>query len=99
MSVSVIYTFRAADEKADELLAMVRQGRDFAKSAGGNEGFEVYQGSDDPHKFTMVEHWASKEAHASHFEQNVKGAGVLDAAEALMVEPFPPPEESYYVLR
>ena len=99
MSVAAIYTIRAAEGKADELLSMLRQGRDFSVTAKGSEGFEVFQGEDDPHKFVMVERWSSVKAHQAHFEKNVKEAGVLDSAEALMAEPFPPPDESYFVLR
>jgi hypothetical protein len=47
----------------------------------------------------MVEHWSSTEAHQAHFEKNVKEAGVLETAEALTAKPFPPPAESYYLLR
>ena len=99
MSVTAIYSIEAAEGKADELLALLRQGRDFTATVEGSEGFEVFEGKDDPLKFVMIEHWSSPEAHQEHFEKNVKGAGVLDAAEALMARPFPPPAESYYVLR
>lgn len=99
MSVAAIYSFEAAEGRADELLAILMQGRDFAATVEGSEGFEVFQGKDDPHRFVMVEHWSSVEAHERHFETNVKGSGVLDTAQALMAKPFPPPRESYYVLR
>jgi quinol monooxygenase YgiN len=99
MSVTAIYSFRAAEEKAEELVAMLQQGRDFAMTVEGCEGFEVFQGKDDPNRFVMTESWASVEDHRSHFEKNVKASGVLDHAEALMSGPFPPPDESYYVLR
>jgi quinol monooxygenase YgiN len=99
MSVTAIYSIEAAQGKADELLAMLQQGRDFTATVDGSEGFDVFQGRDDPNRFVMVEHWSSPEAHQAHFEKNVKGAGILDAAEDLMARPFPPPTESYYVLR
>jgi quinol monooxygenase YgiN len=99
MSVTAIYSIEAAKGKADELLAILRQGRDFTATIEGSEGFDVFQGKDDPHKFVMLEHWSSVEAHQAHFDKNVKGAGVLDTAEALMARPFPPPQESYYLLR
>jgi heme oxygenase (mycobilin-producing) len=99
MSVAAIYAIRAAEGKGDDLLSMLRGGRDSAGTVEPSEGFEVFQGADDPHKFVMVEHWASIEAHQAHFERNVKASGVLDSAEALMTEPFPPPSESYFVLR
>jgi quinol monooxygenase YgiN len=99
MSVTAIYSFQAADGKADELVAMLQQGRDFSMTVEGCECFEVFQGKDDPNKFVMTERWASVEDHRSHFETSVKASGVLEHAEALMTEPFPPPDESYYLLR
>ena len=98
MSVTVIYGFQAAQGKADELLSILMQGRDFSATVEGCEGFEVYQGNDDPHRFVMVERWASVDTHQRHFETNVKASGVLDAAEALMTEPFQV-AEAYYMLR
>ena len=99
MSVTAVYSFEAKEGKADELLAMLQQGRDFALSVDGCEGFEVYQGKDNPHSFRMAEHWASPEDHQAHFEKNVKASGVLESAEALMTAPFPSPQESYFLLR
>jgi quinol monooxygenase YgiN len=99
MSVTAIYDIRAADGKAEQLLAILRQGRDFTATVEGSEGFEIFQGKDDPHKFVMIERWNSVEAHHAHFERNVKASGVLDSAEALMAEPFPPPYDSHYLLR
>jgi quinol monooxygenase YgiN len=99
MSVTAIYSIEAKEGKVDELLAMLQQGRDFAKTVTGCEGFEVFQGKDDPHRLVMAEHWASPEDHQAHFEKNVKASGVLESAEKLMTEPFPPPDESYFLLR
>jgi quinol monooxygenase YgiN len=99
MSVTAIYSFQAAEGKAEELVAMLQQGRDFTLTVEGCEGFEVFQGKDDSNRFVMTERWASVEDHQSHFERNVKASGLLEHAEALMTEPFPPPDESYYLLR
>ena len=98
MSVTVIYSFEAVPGKADELLTLLQQGREFAASVEGFEGFDVHQGDDDPHRFVMVERWASVEAHQAHFEQNVKAPGVLDRAEALTPAPFQV-SDAYYVQR
>jgi quinol monooxygenase YgiN len=99
MSVTAIYSFQAAEGKAEELVAMLQQGQDFAMTVEGCEGFEVFQGKDDPNRFVMTETWESVEDHRSHFEKNVKASGVLEHAEALMTEPFPQLDESYYLLR
>jgi quinol monooxygenase YgiN len=99
MSVTAIYSFQAAEGKAEELVAMLQQGRDFTLTVEGCERFEVFQGKDDSNKFVMTERWASVEDHRSHFERNVKASGLLEHAEALMAQPFPPPDESYYLLR
>jgi hypothetical protein len=44
MSVAAIYSIEAAEGKAEELLAMLQQGRDFAGTVEGSEGFDVFQG-------------------------------------------------------
>jgi quinol monooxygenase YgiN len=98
MSVTAIYSFEAAPGKADELLAILQQGREFAASVEGFEAYDVYQGNDDPHRFVMVERWTSVDAHQAHFEKNVKASGVLDSAEALMTAPFQM-SDAYYVPR
>jgi quinol monooxygenase YgiN len=98
MSVTVIYSFEAAPGKADELLALLQQGRDFAASVEAFEAFDVHQGSDDPHRFVMVERWTSVEAHQAHFEENLKASGVLDRAETVMAAPFEV-SDAYYVPR
>lgn len=95
MSVTVIYSFEANDGRSDELRELLRQGRDFAATVDGFEAFHVYQGKDNPHRFVMVETWASVDAHQSHFETNVKASGVLAQAEQLMTAPLEL-ADSYY---
>lgn len=97
MSVTVFFTFQAAPGNADELLALLLQGRDFGLTVPGCEAYEIHQGSDDPHRFVMVERWSSPDAHREHFEKNVVASGVLDKATALMVDLPEPP--IYYLLR
>ena len=99
MGVTAIYSIRAREGRADELLEILLQGRDFSLTVEGCEGFEVLQARDDPHKFVMIERWATVEDHQSHFESNVKATGVLDSAEALMTEPFQSPYEAYHATR
>ena len=94
----MIYEFHAGDGKAPDLLQLLQQGRDRARSVEGCEAFDVYQSDTDPHRFVMVESWASAEAHQAHFEQNVQAAGVLDAAVALMTKP-PELSDAYYTRR
>jgi quinol monooxygenase YgiN len=99
MSVAANNATRAADGKAADLLSRLQQGRDFAGAVNGSEGFEMFQGQHDPHKFVMVERWTSVEVHQAHFEKNVKDSGILESAGAPMAEPFPAPHESHVVLR
>jgi quinol monooxygenase YgiN len=80
------------------LLAVLQQGRDFSATVEGFEAFDVYQGKDNPNRFIMVERWTSVDAHQSHFENNVKGSGVLETAEALMTGPLQI-SDAYYELR
>ena len=97
MSVTVFFDFRAAPGHADELLTLLLQGRDFGLTVPGCEAYEIHQGSDDPHRFMMVERWTSPEAHRKHFEKNVVASGVLDKATSIMVEAPAPPV--YYASR
>lgn len=97
MSVTVFFNFQAAPGNAGELLALLRQGRDFGLTVPGCEAYEIQQGKDDQHRFMMVERWASPAEHQEHFEKNVLASGVLDRATALMVQPPEPPV--YYELR
>ncbi|HET7225770.1 MAG TPA: antibiotic biosynthesis monooxygenase family protein [Candidatus Eisenbacteria bacterium] len=90
MSVAIIYRFRAREGKAAELLTLLQGGRDFSLTVGGCEGFDVYQGKDDPHQFVMVETWRSEQMHEAHFEKNARGSGWLGQVEALMTQPFEP---------
>jgi len=90
VSFTLVYDFEARDGKADELLGPLIGGRDFGRSVEGCESFEVYQGAEDPHRFVMVETWASADAQRAHFETNVLPSGVLDKVGALVVGPIQP---------
>lgn len=96
MSATVIYNFDAVQGKADALLEVIEKARDFALTVAGCEAFDVYQGQEDPHKFVMIERWASIETHRAHFEKNVKGSGTFDTVLALMAAP---PQGTYYLRR
>jgi quinol monooxygenase YgiN len=99
MSVAIIYRFRAREGRAAELLALLQGGRDFSLTVDGCEGFDVYQGKDDPHQFVMMETWRSEQVHEAHFEKNARGSGWLERVEALMTQPFEPPHASRFVRR
>ena len=94
MAVYQIVRLQAVEDKADDLLAMLRQGRDFALTVDGCEGFDVYQGKDDAGSFVMIERWATPEQHQSHFQKNVLETGVADRVSALLARPM---EYDYYV--
>ena len=98
-SVAVIYRFRARDGKAVELLTLLQGGRDFSLTVDGCEGFDVYQGRDDPHQFVMMETWRSEQVHEAHFEKNARGSGWLEQVEALMTQPFESLHASRFVRR
>ena len=88
MSVAIIYRFRAREGKAAELLPLLQGARDFSLTVDGCEGFDVYQGDDDPHLFVMMETWRSAQVHEAHFEKNARGSGWLEQVEALMTQPL-----------
>lgn len=98
MSVTVIYELRAADGKASQLLDLLQQARAFGLTVDSCEGYEVYQGKDDPDRFVMVETWSSVAAHDDHFDKNVRATGVLDQAVSLMASP-PELADPYYLKR
>lgn len=88
MSVTTSYEFQATAGNAEALLSLLRQGRALALNVEGCEGFDLFQGLDDPHLFVMTEHWTSVDAHEAHAENNLRASGILQAAEALMIEPL-----------
>ncbi len=99
MSVAVIYRFRARDGKAAELLTLLQGARDFSLTVDGCEGFDVYQGKDDPQQFVMMETWRSEQVHEAHFEKNARGSGWLEQVEALMTQPLESLHASRFVRR
>lgn len=99
MSVAIAYRFRAREGKAAELLALLQGGRDFSLGVDGCEGFDVYQGKDDPDQFVMMETWRSEQLHEAHFEKNARGSGWLEQVEALMTQPFEPLNASRFMRR
>jgi quinol monooxygenase YgiN len=88
MSTVQVVRLKAADGKADELRAIVEQGRSFALNVDGCEAFDIYQAEDAPERFVMVERWASPEQHQQHFQKNVIERGILDQVSALLSEPM-----------
>jgi quinol monooxygenase YgiN len=87
MSVTLIYNLQAISGKADALLELLQQGRDFGLTVTGCEAYELHQNQDDPHKFVMIEQWASVEAQQDHFKRNVMDTGMLDQVMPLLVAP------------
>jgi quinol monooxygenase YgiN len=67
---------------------MLEGGREVALTMDGCEGFEIYQSTETPEAYVMVERWATAEQHQRHFETNVIGSGVLDRVGALLAEPM-----------
>lgn len=88
MSVNVVINFVAADGKAEDLLAVLREGRDISRAAEGCESFELFQRDDDPRKFMFLEQWASLEAHHDNMAQNIVASGHLQKLLPLLEGPI-----------
>jgi quinol monooxygenase YgiN len=87
MSVTIVVNFQAAEGNAEQLLALLQQGRDFSRKAEGCESFEVFQRQDDPNKYMFLEQWASLDAHHENVSKNVVASGHLAKITALLTEP------------
>lgn len=77
MAVDVVINFQALPGRADELLALLIEGRDVSRGADGCETFELFQREDDPHKFMFLERWSSIDAHHQNMAVNIVASGHL----------------------
>ena len=82
--VHVVVTLESKQDKQQEVLAILQRGREIALAQEGCEGFEVYQGKDEPYRFLLLEHWSSVEMHQPHFRRNVIEAGILERLAPLL---------------
>ncbi|HZI39008.1 MAG TPA: antibiotic biosynthesis monooxygenase family protein [Acidimicrobiia bacterium] len=87
MSVTIVVNFQASEGNGANLLALLRQGRDFSRKAEGCESFEVFQRQDDPNKYMFLEQWTSLDAHHENVAKNVVASGHLAKITALLTEP------------
>lgn len=87
MSVDVVVNFQALPGKADELLLLLRRGRDTSKAAVGCESFELFRREDDDHKFMFIERWTSIEAHHHNMTANILESGHFSKLVPLLAGP------------
>ena len=87
MPVDVVINFQALPGHADELLALLIEGRDLSRAANGCENVELFQREDDPHKFMFLERWSSIEAHHQNMAVNIIASGHLARILPLIVGP------------
>ena len=66
--MNVIITFTVKEEKLDSFIASMEDVKENLPKAEGCQGVTVYRGDDNPLVFTLVESWASQQAHKSHIE-------------------------------
>ena len=88
MSVNVVINFVAVDGMAEDLLAVLREGRDISRAAEGCESFDLFQRGDDPHKFMFLERWASIEEHHDNMAKNIVASGHLQKILPLLEGPI-----------
>jgi quinol monooxygenase YgiN len=58
--------FRFAKENVDDAMAAFRVLASASRQESGNLSYDIYRGIDDDLEFYVVEHWASREALATH---------------------------------
>jgi quinol monooxygenase YgiN len=87
MSINVVINFQAAEGRADELLPLLREGRDISRAAEGCESFDLFQRGDDEHKFMFFEQWESIETHHENMVNNIVASGHLGRILPLLVGP------------
>ena len=85
MSVSVVINFHAVPGKADELMALLQEGRDISRTANGCESFELFQRQDDRDRFMFFEQWASIDEHHDNMASNIVASGHLARILPLLV--------------
>jgi len=87
MSVNVVVHFQALPGKADELLPLLREGREISRAAPGCESFTLFQRQDDEHKFMFYEQWTSIEAHHENMAANILASGHMMRILPLIIGP------------
>ncbi|EJN01367.1 antibiotic biosynthesis monooxygenase family protein [Phyllobacterium sp. YR531] len=68
MTITLIIQFQVKPEKLAEFSAILATVKNELPGKGGCKAMRVLQGADDPHAITLVEEWASRALHHSHFE-------------------------------
>jgi quinol monooxygenase YgiN len=87
VSVNVVVNFQASDGNAEQLLGLLREGRDLSSTADGCEAFDLFQRQDDPAKFMFLERWTSLDAHHANMATNIVASGHLAKLLPLLVGP------------
>jgi quinol monooxygenase YgiN len=87
MSVDVVVNFQARPGMADELLPLLREGRDISRGAVGCESFQLFRRLDDDTKFVFIERWRSIDDHHLNMAENIVGSGHFGRILSLLVGP------------
>ena len=63
MSIIAIAKVKAGNGRALDTLALIKESKEKALNSGICEKFDILQGEDDPHSFSILEIWSSIESH------------------------------------
>lgn len=87
MSVNVIVTFNAKKEKLNEFIAILKNVKKDLPSVNGCNGVKIYNDSNSPLTFTLVESWSSKDLHKKHITSLIDSGAWNSISEHLQTEP------------
>jgi quinol monooxygenase YgiN len=79
MSIVAIAKLVAVEGLASTALELAKGSQAACLQLDACEKFEILQGEDNPHHFTLVEQWSSKEAHKAFFDALMKAPETLEA--------------------
>ena len=79
MSIVAIAKLVAVEGQARTALDLAKRSQAACLQLDACEKFEIFQGVDNPHHFTLVEQWSSKEAHKAFVDALMKDSETLDA--------------------
>ena len=94
MTVNVIVTFVAKEERIEEFAAIMNQVKNDLPKVEGCSAVAIFRSSTEENKFTVVETWESKELHQTHINKVIND-GAWDMITSLL---YKEPESDYYIV-
>jgi quinol monooxygenase YgiN len=85
--VNAILTFRAEPARLSEFSALMRQLKAQALAAPGCAGVRLFQGTDDPTFFSLIEEWESEDQNSAHLTRLIENGDWSRLSGMLVEEP------------